>query len=84
MGSLRFEGVRFSIYSDDHSPPHVHCFYADQVVIVDLLRNRTVALARRKGATTARNVKRSDVNYILDLAAEHFDALLSMWDSIHG
>jgi hypothetical protein len=41
MGSIRFDGVRFVVYTMDHEPRHVHGFYAEVEVIVDL---RTGAL----------------------------------------
>jgi len=47
MGSIRFEGVRFEAYSNDHDPMHVHGFYAEVEVILELRRDRTVLLARR-------------------------------------
>ena len=85
MGSLRFEGVRFSVYSDDHAPPHIHASYAEVVVVIDLLiAQRAVALSKRRNAVTPLNGSRADVNYILELAANHFDALVHLWETIHG
>jgi acyl dehydratase len=48
MGSIRFEGVRFAAYSNDHDPMHVHGFYAEVEVIVELRRDGTVLLADRR------------------------------------
>jgi hypothetical protein len=53
-------------------------------VIVDLLRNGDVALAERKDAIQPANAKRSDVRFILDSAADHFDELVALWRKVHG
>ena len=34
MGSVKFDGVLFVAYSNDHSPRHVHGFAAETEVIV--------------------------------------------------
>jgi hypothetical protein len=47
MGSLRFDGVRFTIFVDDHPPPHVHARYAEIAVILDLLPGGGVAISAR-------------------------------------
>jgi hypothetical protein len=84
MGSLRFEGVRFSVYSEDHLPPHVHGFYAEVEVVVDLLMDGAVALSKRRNAITPTNSSRADVNYVLELAAKHHGQLLTLWRGTHG
>jgi len=45
MGSVRFQGVRFTVYSMDHEPRHVHGFYSGIEVVVDLRRDGKTALA---------------------------------------
>jgi hypothetical protein len=84
VGSLRFGGVRFVVYSNDHPPRHVHGFYAETEAIVDLLLDGNVALANRKDAVRPANAKASDVRKILATAAENFDALVELWESVHG
>jgi hypothetical protein len=84
MVSLRFGGVRFVIYSNDHPPRHVHGFYGDTEAIVDLRADRTVALAKRRDAVRPPNTKRADVKKILNAAAERFDDLAALWESVHG
>src|SRR5579863_1726295 len=84
MVSLRFGGVRFVIYSNDHPPRHVHGFHAETRAIVDLRRGRTVALADRADAVRPANAKRSDVRKILRAAAKRFDELARLWEAIHG
>jgi acyl dehydratase len=48
MASIRLEGARFAAYSNDHDPMHVHGFYAEVEVIVELRRDGTVLLADRR------------------------------------
>jgi len=79
--SLRFAGVRFVAYSNDHPPRHVHGFTGETEAIVEL--QRTVALARRGDAVRPANAKRSDVKKILRAAAEHFEELAALWEAIH-
>ena len=78
MGSIRFEGVRFAAYSNDHDPMHVHGFYAEVEVIVELRRDGTVLLADRKDAVRPRNGSRADVRHVLAVATNHFDELIAL------
>jgi hypothetical protein len=80
MGSIRFEGVRFAAFSDDHEPRHVHGSYAEVVVIAELGLDRTVSLANRKDAVRPRNASRSDVKHVLVVATKHFDELAALWE----
>lgn len=75
MGSVRFDGVLFVAYSNDHPPPHIHAFISETEVIIDLRRNGAIALAKRKDAVQPANTKRSDVKEILNTAARHFEEL---------
>lgn len=84
MGSRQFGGVRFVVYSNDHQPRHVHGFAGETEVIVDLLANGGVALAKRADAIRPGDAKRSGVKKILATAAENFDALAALWEAIHG
>ena len=84
MVSLRFGGVRFVIYSNDHPPRHVHGFHGETEAIVDLRQDRAVALANRDDAVRPANAKKSDVKKILKAAAERFDELAALWESMHG
>ena len=85
MVSLRSGGVRLVVYSNDHLPRHVHGFHGETEVIVDLRRNRSVALAKRADAVRPANAKRSDVKKILKAAAKRFDELAALWEeAIHG
>lgn len=84
MVSLRFGGVRFVIYSNDHPPRRVHGFCGGKEAIVDLRADRSVALAKRRDAVRPPKTKRSNVKKILTAAAERFDDLAALWESLHG
>ena len=84
MGSLRFDGVLFVAYSNDHLPRHVHGFTGDTEAIVDLRLDGVVALADRVDAIRPGNAKRRDVKKILNMAALHFEELAALWEAIHG
>jgi hypothetical protein len=84
VSSLRFGGVLFVAYSNDHLPRHVHGFTGDTEAIVDLRMDGTVALAERNDAIRPANAKRRDVKKILNAAALHFEELAALWEAIHG
>ena len=82
MGSKRFDGVRFSAWSDDHTPPHIHGFYAGIEVLVDLLmEERGVRLSNRVDNVRPPNAKRSDVHHVRRTAMKHFDELVALWEN---
>lgn len=83
MGSKRFDGVLFVAYPNDHLPPHVHGFYAETEVIVELL-NGTVRQALRDDAIRPPDAKKSDVTKILRTAARHADELAELWRLARG
>jgi hypothetical protein len=84
MGSIRFHGVRYTAYTMDHEPRHVHGLYADVEVIVDLRPDGNVSLANRTDAVRPRNGSKSDVRHVLIVAARHFDELVFLWEKYHG
>jgi hypothetical protein len=83
MGSIRFEGVRFIAYPRDHEPRHLHGFYAEVEVIVELHRDRTVRLSSRKDAVRPSNGNWTDARHILLVAAKHFEELVALWEKHH-
>ena len=83
MASLRFDSVLYVAYPQDHTPRHVHGFFEEAEVIVDLGNARTVGLANRPDAIRPPNAKRSAVRRILNVAAEHFDELVALWEKMH-
>jgi len=58
MGSIRFDGVRFVVYTMDHEPRHVHGFYAEVEVIVDLRADGKISLADRTDAIRPSNASK--------------------------
>jgi hypothetical protein len=83
VGSKTFDGVWFVAYSHDHPPPHVHGFYAEAEVLVELV-NGTIRLAQRPRPVRPPKAKRSDVNHILRTAAKHTAELMELWRIING
>lgn len=83
MASARLSGVLFGAYPQDHVPRHVHGFVEEAEVVVDLRPGRTVALADRADAIRPGNAKRSSVRRVLRGAAQHFDELVELWESMH-
>jgi hypothetical protein len=75
VSTVRIGGIIFQLFPVDHEPRHVHALYAGTRVVVDLLDDRTVALASREDAIQPANAKR-----ILRAAAEHFDVLVAAWE----
>ena len=86
MGSLRFDGVRFFAYPQDHEPRHLHAFYAETEAIVELraVPIRGPAIANRINAVRPSRAKRSDVKHILRVAAAHFAELIRLWEEAHA
>jgi hypothetical protein len=84
MGSLKFSGVLFVAFPNDHLPRHVHGYTGETEVVIDLLQNGDVDVAARKDAIRPSNAKRSDVKKILKSAAAHYDELVTLWENHHG
>jgi hypothetical protein len=78
--SLRFGGVRFVAYSNDHPPRHVHGFSGETEAIIDLRPDGNVVLAKRGDAIRPANAKR-DVEKILRAATENFEELTALWEA---
>lgn len=83
MVSSRFQGVLFKAYPDDHHPRHVHGFYGEVQVIVEL-RLDSVALANRKDAIRPGNAKRAHVRHVLNVAGMNFEELVALWEEHYG
>jgi hypothetical protein len=84
VGSKTYDGVWFIAYADDHLPPHVHGFYAETEVIVDLLPERTVGRSGRSDAVNPKNANRSQVRKILKVASTYAVALHELWEAMNG
>ena len=83
MGSRRFGGVRFVVYTNDHHPAHIHAFCDGGEVIVELLADGNVTLADRKDAIS-RKAKTKTVRKVVDAANEHWAELIELWETHHG
>ena len=68
----------------DHLPRHVHGFYGEVEVIVDLGGDGNISLADRTDAIRPGKGSKADVRHILTVAARHFDALATLWEKHHG
>jgi hypothetical protein len=86
VGSIRFDGVRFVAYPEDHEPRHIHGFYAEVEVIMELRdgAQREIALAGRRDAVRPGNASRSDVKHVLQVAETRFDELADLWEDAHA
>jgi hypothetical protein len=84
VSSLRFGGVLFKVYPQDHEPRQVHGFIGGAEVIVDLHPDGTVRLADRNDCIRPGHAKRTDVRKILNAAAECFDELVAKWEKMHA
>jgi hypothetical protein len=83
VGSKTYDGVRFSVYPNDHLPPHVHGSTGGTRVILDLMPDGTVARSKRIDAVS-KKAKRNAVAKIERVAAENAAELTALWEKIHG
>jgi hypothetical protein len=84
VGSKTYEGVRFSVFSHDHLPPHVHGSTEGVIVILDLLADGSVSLSQRRDAIKPSNAKANVVAKIQRVAASHAAELSALWEKTHG
>ena len=84
MGSKTYEGVRFSVYPNDHLPPHVHRTISDVTLIIDLLGDGAIRQADRKNAVHSANAPKNIQAKIRRVAAENVDELVALWEKTHG
>ena len=71
---LRQDGFAVMIHTDDHAPPHVHCYGENAVVVIEL---ESLNVRRRKGSDR-------DVQVARAIVEEHRALLLREWERIHG
>ncbi len=82
MASWRQNGFRFVIYSNDHTPAHVHVRREKSEVIIYL-----GSLDKKKEKPTVRENKRMqtrDIMKALKICYENQKEYLEKWESIHG
>jgi hypothetical protein len=84
MGTIRVRGVRLRIYPKDHKPLHVHGYYGEAFVVVEVRTDGTVMLAARGARVIPRNAKRSDVQKIVKAAAEAADEIVAEWERMQA
>jgi hypothetical protein len=75
---MRFDGLRVVVYSNDHSPEHVHVIGADREAVFELhCPDGPVTLRESYGFTT-RQLRR-----VMDQLNAELLELCSAWESIH-
>jgi hypothetical protein len=80
-----FDPVRWNKVCGIHDGSrHVHGFYAEVEVIVNLHPDGKVSLANRTDTIRPSNGSKSDVRHVLSVAATHFDELVSLWEKHYG
>ena len=72
---LRQDGFEFVIYTNDHTPMHVHVFKGDDEVKINLLPVTVVE---------SWNMKKSDARKAKQITIKQQDFLIEMWREIHG
>ena len=72
---LRQDGFEFVIYSNDHTPMHVHVFKGDGEAKINLLSVIVVE---------SWNMKKSDARKAKRIAVEYQIFLIEKWREIHG
>lgn len=71
-------GFRIVIYPDDHLPPHVHVFKADEEVKIEL-GNNTIPPSLIESWMNKKDTKKA-----LELVLEYQEILINAWRDIHG
>ena len=84
MSRIRIDAVWFQSFADDHLPTHVHGFYGEVEVIVELSEGGAAVLSSRTRNIKPANAKIADVRKILDTAARNYIILKSLWEKQHG
>jgi hypothetical protein len=84
MGSKTYEGVRFSVYPNDHLPPHVHGSLDGVVVVMDLLGDGAVRVSARRKAILPVGARQNVIAKIRRIAAENAYELEALWENTHG
>ena len=84
MGTIRIDAVWFQVYPDDHLPMHVHGFYGEVEVVIELLDNGAAVEAPRRNNPKPANAKRADVRKIIRVANANLAALKALWETHHG
>lgn len=68
----RFLGIVISMHYNDHSPPHFHAKYGDDIGVFSI----------KDLMMTEGELPRRIISYVLEWAFEHRDELLTNWECI--
>jgi hypothetical protein len=77
---LRKDGFQVRIYTNDHTPSHVHVFKAEGELIVNLGSESEEPWIVEELST----MKPADARRARDIVKEHQTYLLTEWRRIHG
>ncbi|MBA3870928.1 MAG: DUF4160 domain-containing protein [Anaerolineae bacterium] len=72
---LRVKGYRFVIFTNDHSPPHIHIQHAEGAAKVEL---DPISI------TEHYKLKRRQLNEIIEIVEENRGYLLEKWQAFQG
>jgi hypothetical protein len=72
---LRVGGFAFSIYPDDHPPPHVHVRYSGGQLVMDVESERV---------RNVRDMSEADIGRARRLVRLHREELLAGWAKWHS
>jgi len=70
---IRDGGIRFQIWPNDHTPPHVHAYFKDEDILINL---KTAEFLTPPPAGQGRK--------IMKIFLEHRATLLQIWNELHN
>jgi hypothetical protein len=76
---LRVHGLRFVLWPNDHSPPHVHVFAADAEATILLGEPNDFPRLLEN-----RRMSKRDIAKALKAVLEHQSLIRRRWSEIHG
>ncbi len=74
----RAHGFQFTIFANDHAPPHIHVFGQGGEAKIDLLPGGDVVVTWTNG------IARADLRRILAEARDQHKMLSRAWERMHG
>ena len=64
-----FRGIKISINTDDHNPPHIHAEYAGKIVLIDI----------KKITVLRGSIEHKQLQMVLGWVALHQEELMENW-----